>query len=88
MNQQKLKAVFQIWADHLGSGQLDDFYAMMSTVYEETVMKNHKDYKSWKHSCPITEKIQPRCMLFKTNYRTIREAKTHIDILNNSLSKY
>ena len=29
MNQQQLKAVFQIWADHLGSGQLDDFYAMM-----------------------------------------------------------
>ena len=29
MDQQQLKAVFQKWADHLGSGQLDDFYAMM-----------------------------------------------------------
>ena len=29
MDQQQLKAVFQKWADHLGSGQLEDFYAMM-----------------------------------------------------------
>ena len=67
----------------------DDFYAMMSTVYEETIMKKNKDYDKWKNSCPITEKIQPRCMLFKTNYRNLDEAETQIKKkLDKSLSSY
>jgi perosamine synthetase len=72
---------------HVNSGG-DDFYAMMSTVYEETVMKNHKDYKNWKNSCPITEKIQPRCVLFKTNYRNLDEASSHIKKLEKNLSSF
>ena len=61
---------------------------MMSTVYEETIMKKNKDYDKWKNSCPITEKIQPRCMLFKTNYRNLDEAETQIKKLDKSLSSY
>ncbi len=72
---------------HVKSGG-DDFYAMMSTVYEETVMRNNKDYKIWKNSCPITEKIQPRCMLFKTNYRNLDEANSKVKMLEKSLSSF
>ena len=61
---------------------------MMSTVYEEEVMKKHSDYKIWQNSCPITEEIQPRCILFKTNYRSLEEAEKNILILENSLKKY
>ena len=66
----------------------DTFYAMMSTVYEEDVMKKHKDYKIWQNSCPITEEIQPRCILFKTNYRTIEEAERNILVLEKNLENY
>ena len=66
----------------------DSFYAMMSTVYEEEVMKKHKDYKSWKNSCPITEEIQPRCILFKTNYRSLEDAQKNISTLEKNLENY
>lgn len=66
----------------------DTFYAMMSTVYEEDVMRKHPDYKYWKNSCPITEEIQPRCILFKTNYRSIDEAEKNISILSKNLGSY
>ena len=51
-------------------------------------MQKNKDYDKWKNSCPITEKIQPRCMLFKTNYRNLDEAETQIKKLDKSLSSY
>ncbi len=51
-------------------------------------MKKHSDYKIWQNSCPITEEIQPRCILFKTNYRSLEEAEKNILILENSLKKY
>jgi len=60
----------------------------MSTVYEEDIMKKHKDYKNWQNSCPITEEIQPKCILFKTNYRTIEEAEKNISILEKNLENY
>ena len=66
----------------------DDFYAMMSTVYEEDVMKKHSSYSKWKKSCPITEQIQPRCMLFKTNYRSLSEAEQRIRTLEKNLHNY
>ncbi len=66
----------------------DDFYAMMSTVYEEDVMKKHSNYLEWKKSCPITEKIQPRCMLFKTNYRSLSEAEQKIRTLEKNLHSF
>ena len=66
----------------------DTFYAMMSTVYEEKVMVEHKDYKEWKNSCPITEEIQPKCILFKTNYRSVDEAEKNIQILEKNLASF
>lgn len=66
----------------------DTFYAMMSTVYEEIIMRKHKDYKYWKNSCPITEEIQPRCILFKTNYRSLEEAEKNIGILEKNLKSF
>lgn len=66
----------------------DDFYAMMSTVYEEDVMTKHKDYVVWKGSCPVTEKIQSKAILFKTNYRSINDAEKNVIKLKESLEKY
>jgi len=74
--------------NHHVSNRGDTFYAMMSTVYEEDIMKKHKDYKNWQNSCPITEEIQPKCILFKTNYRTIEEAEKNISILEKNLENY
>ena len=66
----------------------DDFYAMMSTVYEEDVMLKNSNYNSWKKSCPITEEIQPKCMLFKTNYRSVSEAEEKIFTLKKNLDNF
>ena len=65
----------------------DSFYAMMSPVYSENVMKS-LGFVKWKKNCPITEKIQPRSILFKTNYRSIDEAKIYVQKLENNLKKY
>lgn len=83
----KLEDWKSFYNHHVNNGG-DTFYAMMSTVYEEEVMKKNENYKIWKGSCPITEKIQPRCMLFKTNYRSISEAEKHISVLKKSLESY
>ena len=72
---------------HVNKGG-DSFYAMMSTVYEEDVMRKNENYKYWRGACPVTEEIQPRCMLFKTNYRSIAEAEKHISVLKESLESY
>jgi len=66
----------------------DNFYAMMSPVYIEEIMKDLGYSDENLNKCPITEEIQPRCMLFKTNYRTINEAKNKIKKLEDSLNKY
>ena len=65
----------------------DDFYAMMSPVYSEDVMKS-LGYNKWKKLCPITESIQPKSILFKTNYRSVKEAKKFIDKLEKSIKTY
>ena len=83
----KLEDWKSFYSYHISRGG-DDFYAMMSTVYEETIMKKKKCYNKWKNSCPITESIQSRCMLFKTNYRNLDEAETQIKKLDESLSSY
>jgi len=79
------------WLDfynyHIDNGG-DNFYAMMQPTYKEPIMKNLGYATDNKATCPVAENVQSRSMLFKTNYRTISEAKTYIDILNNSLSKY
>ena len=51
-------------------------------------MRKHKDYKYWKNSCPITEEIQPRCILFKTNYRSLEEAEKNISVLEKNLQNF
>ena len=42
----------------------------------------------YKGSCPNAEEVQKRSMLFKTNYRSIDEAKHYVDILKKSLETY
>ena len=66
----------------------DDFYAMMSPVYSESIMKKLGFEKKYKKVCAITENIQPRAMLFKTNYRSLAEAKKYINILSKNLREY
>ena len=66
----------------------DDFYAMMQPAYREPIMDKLGFKSEYNGSCPIGEKVQKVSMLFKTNYRTIDEAKLRIDQLNDSISKY
>ena len=79
------------WGDfhkyHINNGG-DDFYAAMILTYEEPIMKKLGYYEKCKGTCPVAEKIQPRMMQFKTNYRTIDEAKKHIEKLKYSLDKF
>ena len=57
---------------------------MMSPVYSEQIMKK-MGYEKNKKLCPVTEEIQPRSMLFKTNYRSLKEAKKFNLILEINL---
>ena len=66
----------------------DTFCAMMATVYKEKIMQDLGYDKECSGSCPITEEIQPRCILFKTNYRNLTEAKKNIDILEKKLKVF
>ena len=79
------------WSDfhkyHINNGG-DDFYAAMILTYEEPIMKKLGYYEKCKGTCPVAEKIQPRMMQFKTNYRTLDEAKKHIEKLKYSLDKF
>ena len=63
----------------------DDFYAMMSPVYSEGIMRKLGFEKKYKKVCNVTEQIQPRAMVFKTNYRSINEAKKYVNILEKNL---
>ena len=60
----------------------------MSPVFSEEIMKKLGYCEENLSKCPITEEIQPRCMLFKTNYRSIDEAKIYVQKLENNLKKY
>ena len=51
-------------------------------------MKELGYYEKNFNKCLVTEEIQPKCMLFKTNYRSIGEAKVYIKKLEDSLKKY
>jgi perosamine synthetase len=66
----------------------DTFYAMMATVYKEKIMQELGYDKECSGTCPITEEIQPRCILFKTNYRDLNEAKKNIEILEKNLNLF
>jgi perosamine synthetase len=79
------------WSDfhkhHINNGG-DDFYAAMILSYEEPIMKKLGYYEKCKGICPVAEKIQPKMMQFKTNYRTIEDAKKQINILKTSLDSF
>ena len=66
----------------------DDFYAGMGLVYEEPYMAKNGYYLKWHGRCPTAEYIQPGLMQFKTNYRTLKEAKHVIDKLEWCISNY
>ncbi len=82
-----LKDWKNFYTNHVNNGG-DNFYAMMSPVYSEDIMKKLGYYEKNLDKCPITEEIQPRCMLFKTNYRSIDEATIYIQKLENNLKKF
>jgi perosamine synthetase len=66
----------------------DDFYGMMQPSYLEPVMIDLGFGEKYRGKCPVTENVQKRSMLFKTNYRSVEEAKKCIDILKLSLNDY
>ena len=75
------------YTNHVKNGG-DNFYAMMSPVYSEEIMKDLGYCDQNLNKCPVTEDIQPRCILFKTNYRSVDEARINIKKLEESLKKY
>ena len=62
--------------------------AMMAVVYREEIMRKLGYFDINEGKCPITEDIQPRAMLFKTNYRSISEAEKYIEILKKTLKQF
>ena len=75
------------YTNHVTNGG-DNFYAMMSPVYSEEIMKDLGYLDKNLKKCLITEEIQPRCMLFKTNYRSIDQAKKFIEKIKVSINTY
>ena len=73
---------FKVYDNVLKNGG-DGFYGGLSIPYEEPVMSK---YNYIKGECPNAEKVQPKMMQFKCNYRNLDEAKSKIDILKKSLS--
>jgi len=59
----------------------DGFYGGLSVPYQEPVMSLY-DYKG---KCPTAEKVQPKMIQFKTNYRNYDEVIKNIKILNKIL---
>ena len=66
----------------------DNFYAMMSPVYSEDVMKSLGYFEKNKNMCPVTENIQPKCMLFKTNYRSLDIVEKKAELLYKQIKRY
>jgi perosamine synthetase len=64
----------------------DDFYGMMCPAYREPIMAELGYDKKYERLCPVTEEVQKRSMLFKTNYRSIGEAERQIAILGKTLN--
>lgn len=72
---------------HLKNGG-DDFYAAMILTYQEPIMKKLGYFEKFNGKCPVAEKIQPKMMQFKTNYRTLDEAQKYINKLKYSLDNF
>ena len=67
----------------------DGFYSACIVPYLEPVFQNHEKYKNTyaKGICPIAEDLQKKIMQFKTNYRSLTEARTKANILKTLVSK-
>ena len=72
---------------HISNGG-DDFYASMILTYQEPIMKQLGYFEKYNGKCPVAEKIQPKMMQFKTNYRTLEEAEKWIKKLKFSLDNF
>ncbi len=72
---------------HISNGG-DDFFASMLLTYQEPIMKKLGYFEKYDGKCPIAEKIQPKMMQFKTNYRTLEEAEKWIKKLKYSLENF
>lgn len=72
---------------HIENGG-DDFYAAMILTYQEPIMKKLGYFEKYNGKCPVAERIQPKMMQFKTNYRTLDEAEKHIKKLKYSIENF
>jgi perosamine synthetase len=62
----------------------DGFYGGLSVPFKEPVMRKYKYIVS---DCSNSERIQPKMMQFKTNYRNIELAQKKIDIVKQTFKK-
>lgn len=76
----------------------DSFYAAWSVSYLEPLMKNREYVKICppvydsvrynKGDCPVAEHVQRQMMQFKTNYRSLEEAKQQANILKQTINYF
>ncbi len=67
----------------------DGFYSACVVPYLEPVFQNNPKYnrKFVRGLCPVAEEMQKKIMQFKTNYRSLKEAKQKADILFNLIQE-
>ena len=67
----------------------DGFYSACVVPYLEPVFQNNPKYnrKFIRGLCPVAEEMQKKIMQFKTNYRSLKEAKQKADILFNLIQE-
>ena len=67
----------------------DGFYSACVVPYLEPVFQNHECYKEiyTKGMCPVAEDLQKKIMQFKTNYRSLDEARKKANILKDLILK-
>ena len=67
----------------------DGFYSACMVPYLEPVFQNNAKYKNTyiKGMCPVSEDLQKKIMQFKTNYRSLSEARIKANILKALIDK-
>jgi len=67
----------------------DGFYSACVVPYLEPVFQNNAKYKNTyiKGMCPVSEDLQKKIMQFKTNYRSLPEARIKANILKTLVDK-
>ena len=76
----------------------DGIYGAWSVAYLEPVIAERKFVKRcpWvyenvryeKGLCPVAEKVQPKIMQFKTNYRDLKLAKIKAEVLEKTIKRF